>query len=178
LSVLSNRRKHLLERMIAVNAARSGLLDYTAFTMPDFADPNDVKRSRYSRARVHEAIAGAIEKLERKEILRLIINVGPRHGKSELGSKRFIPWYSGRHPEESLIFGTYNDTFAEDIGRAVRDNIKSPQHQQVFPNHRLKEGSASAKRLETVEGGILAFVGRGGSITGRGGHGLIIDDPI
>jgi len=146
--------------------------------MPDHRDPDNVALTRYQRARVHGVIADALEKLERRDILRLIINCAPRHGKSELASKRFMSWYSGRHPEESLIFGTYNDTFAEDVGRAVRGNIQSQQHSQVFPAHALKDGSAAAKRLETTMGGILAFVGRGGSITGRGGHGIIIDDPI
>ena len=72
----------------------------------------------------------------------------------------------------------YNETFAQDVGRAVRDNIMSPEHKLVFPDHELKEGSAAAQRLETGQGGMLAFVGRGGSITGRGGHGIVIDDPI
>ena len=172
------RRKQIIERLLAADNASKSLLDYTAFTMPDYRDPDNVKRSRYARARVHAVIADALEKLEQRKILRLIINCAPRHGKSELASKRFMAWYSGRHPDESLIFGTYNDTFAEDVGRAVRDNIQSQQHQQAFPHHRLKDGSAAAKRLETEQGGILAFVGRGGSITGRGGHGIIIDDPI
>lgn len=172
------RRKKILERLIRADKARDGLLDYTAFTMPDYRALDDATRTRYMKARVHQVIADALEKLERREILRLIINCAPRHGKSELASKRFMAWYSGRHPEEHLIFGTYNDTFAEDVGRAVRDNIQSNAHQQIFPEHRLKEGSAAAKRLETTAGGILAFVGRGGSITGRGGHGIIIDDPI
>lgn len=174
----AQRRKQIIQRLLAADSARDSLLDYTAFTMPDHRAPDDVTRTRYQRARVHGVIADALQKLESRQILRLIVNCAPRHGKSELASKRFMSWYSGRHPDESLIFGTYNDTFAEDVGRAVRDNIRSQQHQQVFPGHVLKDGSAAAKRLETAQGGILAFVGRGGSITGRGGHGIIIDDPI
>lgn len=172
------RRKALLLRLLAADDARGSLLDYTAFTMPDHKAPDDVTKSRYQRANVHKVIADALQKLESGEILRLIINTAPRHGKTELASKRFLSWYSGLHPEKSLIFGTYNNTFAEDIGRAVRTNIKSSQHQQTFPDHVLKEGSASASRLETSDGGILAFVGRGGTVTGRGGHGIVIDDPI
>lgn len=172
------RRRQIVQRLLAADRAADDLLDYTAFTMPDFKDPDDVNLTRYQRARVHEAIADALQKVESRQITRLIINCAPRHGKTELASKRFMSWYSGRHPEQSLIFGTYNDTYAEDVGRAVRGYIQSAQHQQIFPDHQLKEGSAAAKRLETTQGGILAFVGRGGSITGRGGHGIIIDDPI
>lgn len=101
----------------------------------------------------------------------------PTHN-TELASKKFVAWFSGRHPEKSLILGTYNEIYAGDIGRAVRDNILASEHRLVFPEHELKEGSVAAQRLETTFGGQLSFVGRGGSITGRGGHGLIIDDPI
>lgn len=174
----TERRRAIIERLIAADNARHDLLDYTAFTMPDHRNPDNVKLTRYQRAKLHQTIRDALHKLEDRQILRLIINCPPRHGKTELASKKFMAWYSGRHPDESLIFGTYNDTYAEDVGRAVRTNILSAQHAQVFPNHVLKDGSASAKRLETAQGGLLAFVGRGGSITGRGGHGIIIDDPI
>ena len=172
------RRRQIIERLLAADNARADLLDYTSFTMPDHRDPDNPKLTRYQRARVHEVIADALQKVESGQILRLIINCAPRHGKTELASKRFMSWYSGKHPEKSLIFGTYNDTYAEDVGRAVRSYIQSSQHQQTFSGHILKDGSASAKRLETASDGILAFVGRGGSITGRGGHGIIIDDPI
>ncbi len=172
------RRELIYRRLIAARQARDGVLPYTRFTMPDFGQHADPLATRYVTGPHHEVIAKGLRGLETGLHKRLIINCGPRHGKTELASKRFVSYYSGKHPDKSLIFGTYNDTFAEDNGRAVRDNIQSPEHRLIFPNHRLKEGSAASKRLETVEGGILAFVGRGGSITGRGGHGIVIDDPI
>jgi predicted phage terminase large subunit-like protein len=158
--------------------AEDELLPYVRLNMPDYTDPSPNPRTRYITGRHHEVLASRLEAVAAGTIQRLIINLGPRHGKTELGSKRFIPWFSGRFSDKSLIFGTYNETFAQDVGRAVRDNIQSPEHRLVFPDHQLKEGSASAQRLETVQGGMLAFVGRGGSITGRGGHGIVIDDPI
>lgn len=168
----------ILRRLLATDTAQSDLLDYTKFTMPDHKAPDDVRRSRYQVSRVHRVIADALHDLEARKILRLIINCAPRHGKTELASNRFMAWHAGLHPEQSLIFGTYNDTFAEDRGRAVRSILQSKAHHQVFPDFRLRSGSASVQRLETSAGGILSFVGRGGSITGRGGHGLIIDDPL
>jgi len=171
------RRRDLLLRLAAAKRAQGGLLDYTRLTMPDATDASANPRSRYITGRHHELIAKELEKLEGGENLRVIVNCGPRHGKSELG-KRFISWFSGRHPYKSLIFGTYNENFAGDNGRAVRDIIRSREHQLAFPNHKLKDGSEAAQRLQTEEGGMLAFVGRGGSITGRGGHGIVIDDPI
>ena len=172
------RRKAVLERLLNAKRARDNLLDYVRLCMPDAKDPSPNPRTRYLTGRHHEMMARKLHELESGKISRLILNLGPRHGKTELASKRFIPWFSGRYPDRSMILGTYNDTFAGDIGRAVRDNIVSSEHRLVFPEHQLKDGSTAAQRLETVQGGQLSFVGRGGSITGRGGHGLIIDDPI
>lgn len=174
----NQRRAQILRRLVAAENARDDLLAYTRLTMPDYADPGDVRRTRYITGRHHQAIANALHALDCGLSRRVIINCGPRHGKTELASKKFLAWYSARHPTQSLIFGTYNDTYAADVGRAVREYIQQPEHKLVFPHHGLKEGSAAAQRLETLQGGILAFVGRGGSITGRGGHGIVIDDPI
>jgi len=173
-----SRREAIIRRLLAIQQAQTDLLAYTSFTMPDHRDPDDARRTRYQSDRLHRTLADALQKLADKRILRLIVNCPPRHGKTEIASKRFMAWLAGQRPDEHLIFGTYNDTYAEDNGRAVRDILTSASHKQVFPTFGLKEGSASAKRLETLQSGILAFVGRGGSITGRGGHGIIIDDPI
>ena len=172
------RKAELIRRLLAARTAADELLPYVRFCMPDYADPSPNPRTRYLTGRHHELIARKLHELEQGRIRRVILNLGPRHGKTELASKRFMAWYSARHPEQSLIFGTYNDTFAADVGRAVRDNIQSPEHRFVFPKHALKEGSEASQRLETVWGGQLSFVGRGGTITGRGGHGIVIDDPI
>lgn len=173
-----DQEEAIIRRLLAAHLSHDSLLDYVRITTPDPRDPDDVRRSRYVQSRVHEAIARELYDLERRKNLRLIINCPPRHGKTELASKKFMSWYSGRHPEQHLIFGTYNETYASDVGRAVRSNIESLPHQQVFPDHFLKAGSASQTRLETVDDGMLMFVGRGGPITGRGGHGIILDDPI
>lgn len=173
-----SRRAAIIRRLLAADDARSDILAYTRLTMPDFRHASDVRYSRYHAARHHIAIARALHEIESRRTKRVIINCGPRHGKTELASKRFLAWHAGLHPDQSLIFGTYNDTYAEDNGRAVRDILQSQEHLLVFPEFRLKDGSASSKRLETHQGGLVAFVGRGGSITGRGGHGIVIDDPI
>lgn len=172
------RRAKIIRRLIAADNARTDVLEYTRLTMPDFKHPEDVRFSRYQTGRHHAAIAQALHAIEQRNALRVIINCGPRHGKTELASKRFIAWHAGLHPEQSLIFGTYNETYANDNGRAVRDIMQSPEHGLVFPDFALKDGSAASQRLETSRGGLITFVGRGGSITGRGGHGIVIDDPI
>lgn len=173
-----SRRATLIKRLLAADAAYNELLPYTRFTMPDPRDMDDPDRSIYEIVQLHRVMAEAVEKLERGEVRRLIITCPPRHGKTELATRHFMAWFMGRHPEQHLMFGTYNDTYAEENGRAVREIVQSPQHAQVFPNFGLKTGSASAKRLETLRGGVITFAGRGSTFTGRGGHGLILDDPI
>lgn len=169
-------------RLLKVKQAREHLVPFVETTMPHPADPDDPTKTRYDARQFHRAIADAFERVERGEIKRLILEVPPRHGKTELISRRGLAWCAGRNPYNSYIFGTYNQEFADDGGRAVRDIIGSPGFAQVFPNVSLKKNSAAADRMQMdiggASGGSLFFVGRGGSVTGRGGHGIIIDDPI
>lgn len=177
-AVVDQRTLKAAKRLLKVRRAREHLIDFTELTMPHPADEDDVDRSRYDAQYFHKALAAALEEVEAGRLKNLIITFPPRHGKSELTSKRFPAWFAGRNPTNSLIFGTYNQDFAEDFGRAVRDIVNSPAYGQIFPDLAFKTGSASAARLETTADGLLVFVGRGGSVTGRGGHGIIIDDPL
>jgi predicted phage terminase large subunit-like protein len=148
------------------------------FTMPDPEDPNDIDRSKYQDARHHQAIAKVIEEVERGGIQFLILTMPPRHGKSELVSRRLPAWYLGRHPDQNVVVATYNDDFAKDFGADVRGIVTSSQYKQVFPDTRLQRGGSAKDRLQTTRGGMGTFVGLGGSLTGRGAHLLVIDDVI
>jgi hypothetical protein len=75
--------------------------------------------------------------VEKGNLLRLIVTFPPRHGKSELTSRRFPAWLAGRDPYRHVIFATYNQPFAEDYGRDVRGIMDSPQYKQVFPGTTL-----------------------------------------
>jgi predicted phage terminase large subunit-like protein len=172
------RLRALLERLRVVRSAETDLITYAELMMPDPKDPDNAKKSLYRAAKHHRAIAAALEEVEKGNYKRLIITAPPRHGKTELISKLFMSWYCGRNPQNSVIFGTYNEKYATDIGRAVRAYIQHPVYNQIFPDVTLREGSEAADRLQTEQGGLLAFVGRGGTTTGRGGHLLVIDDPI
>jgi predicted phage terminase large subunit-like protein len=168
----------LLQRQQAILNARDGLMSFTKFTSPDPADPNDVSLSTYKNARHHDSIAMHLEEVENGDIGFLILTTAPRHGKSELVSRRLPAWYAGRHPDHDIVVATYNDDFAMDFGANVRAIINSPSYKQVFPDLRLRRGGNAKDRLETDKGGLITFVGRGGSLTGRGAHLLIIDDII
>lgn len=166
----------VIERQAAALAARDDLLRYAKFTMPDPEAPNDLTRSRYEAKPFHEAIARALEAVERGEIKQLIFCMPPRHGKTELATKRLAAWFSGRHPEWDVAVASYSDAMAEDFGADTRAIIHSPQHKQVFPNHKLRKGGTSKSNLQTDRGGRLFFVGRGGALTGRGMHLGLADD--
>lgn len=171
------RHARLLERLIAIKRIEAGeLLPFVTLTMPVPDDPDDVHRSLYEAAAVHRYVARPLELVAQGKLKRLIVSLPPRIGKTELVAKRFIPFYAGHNPMHSIIFGTYNDKFSMDVGRAVRDVIQHPATAQAFPNLALKTDSAAADRLETTRGGVLAFVGRGGTTTGRGADCLILDD--
>jgi predicted phage terminase large subunit-like protein len=166
------------KRLIAIKKAKNSILEFTKLTMPSPEDPDNTDLSRYSAAKHHEVISAALEEVEAGRIQRLIITMPPRHGKSELASRRFPAWFLGKDPYRHMIFATYNDEFASDFGRHVRDTMKSDVFKQAFPLCKLKAGSQASDRISTEEGGIAVFVGRGGSLTGRGADLLVIDDPI
>lgn len=171
----------LLRRTAAQSAARERLFDYIKFTMPDPDAPGDPTRSAYKAGRHHEAVCNDVQTFIEggyPGYTILIITLPPRHGKSEIVSRRLPAWYSGRYPRHNVVVGTYNDDFAADFGAEVRRIINTPQHRSVFPAHRLVRGGTAKDRLQTTDTGMLTFVGRGGSLTGRGAHCLILDDLI
>jgi predicted phage terminase large subunit-like protein len=165
-------------RMLAAMNARDGLVAFTQLMMPDPNDADNPQLSRYDPQHFHVLLAQAMEKLERGELPRLIIVMPPRHGKSQLAAWSFGAWYMGRNPFNSLILASYNEELANEAGSKVREYMLSPMYQQVFPGCHLRRGSKAVDRLQTEEGGIAAFTGVYGTITGRGGDVLIVDDPM
>lgn len=173
-------QKHIqtLERQKIILTARERFMPFVKYTQPDPERPDDPHASTYKNARHHDAIARVLEEVEKGEVRQLILCMPPRHGKSELTTRRLPAWYLGRNPKDQVVVATYSDTFAEDFGREVRGIIQSPEYKHIFNNIRLVRGSQAADRLQTVQGGQIRFVGRGGALTGRGAHCLIIDDLI
>ena len=146
-----------LDRQQIALAARDHLMTFIRFTSPDPAAPHDLSRSTYKNARHHDAIARHLEQVERGEITFLILVTAPRHGKSELVSRRLPAWYAGRHPDHDVVVATYNDDFAADFGADVRAIMTSPAYRQVFPDFKLSRGGAAKDRLQTLKGGLLSF---------------------
>lgn len=166
----------LLEYELSLQDAEADLLRFAEVTMPVRSKPDDPFASEYIAAPHHRYMADRMMDVENGNILKLIINLPPRHGKSELCTKRFAAWASGRNPSADIIIATYNETFATDFAREVRQIMKSPRFQQVFPDFEIIADSDDI--LRTSEGGNIFFVGRKSSLTGRGGDFIIVDDPV
>jgi phage terminase large subunit-like protein len=147
--------------------ARRSLLRFTEYTNP-----------LYTRAQHHAQIAAKLEAVERGEIDRLMIFMPPRHGKSELASKRFPAWCLGRDPMRQIIAASYNSDLANDFGRNVRNLVAEPEFGQVFPGVSLAPDSQAANRMNTNHGGTYVAAGVGTAVTGRGAHIALIDDPF
>lgn len=165
-------------RLEAIEKAKTDLIEFAKLMKPVTGNESDPRVSTYETAKHHVYLAEKLEKVAAGKIKRLIINMPPRSGKTELASKLFPAWYAGKYPNRSMILATYNERFSFDFGRAVRNFMKHPAFKQIFPNSKPKKGAMAANRLELAEGGLLVFCGVGGSITGRGGDCLLIDDPI
>jgi predicted phage terminase large subunit-like protein len=146
--------------------ARKSLIEFTKYTLP-----------QYIEAKHHTLIAQKLEAVERGEIDRLMINMPPRHGKSELASRRFPAWFLGRHPTKSIIAASYNSDLASDFGRQVRNIVSSGEYTPLFQTA-LAEDSRAANRWNTSQGGSYVAAGVGTAITGRGADVFLIDDPI
>ncbi len=148
-------------------AGRYSLMDFSIITNP-----------KYKPAWVHEEIAKYLEKVERGEIKRLILEVPPRFGKSQLATINFPAWYLGRHPDKEIITASYSGELAQEFGGKTRDLVSDEVYKLIFPEIVLKEDEQAKSKWKTNKGGSYISVGVGGSLTGRGANLLIIDDPI
>ena len=101
----------------------------------------------------HRIIAEKLEKVARGEIKRLIINMPPRHSKSEFASFLMPAWFLGRNPKLKIIQATHNTELAVRFGRKVRDLIDDPAYKEIFPDTNLKEDNKGAGKWQTDKGG-------------------------
>ena len=124
----------------------------------------------------HKKIADKFNKLAKGEIKRLIINMPPRHTKSEFASFLLPAWMVGRKPDLKIIQSTHTTELAIRFGRKAKTLIDSAEYQQMFKTT-LREDSQAAGKWETSQGGEYYAAGVGSAITGRGADLLIIDDP-
>lgn len=127
--------------------------------------------------RHHARMAQEFEKVVDGDNKRLIINLGPRHSKSELSSYLLPAWFLGKYPEKKVIQCSHTAELAVGFGRKVRNLVGSPAYQEIFPGVELQMDSKAAGRWNTSAGGSYFAIGVNGAVTGLGADILIIDDP-
>jgi len=159
-------KKSVSRQMIERERARRHLVD---FMMLD-------SRGQWQPAKHLTLLCNALEAVERGEVKRLMVFMPPRHGKSEVVSKKFPAWYLGRNPDREIILCSYAADLAYDFSRIVRNTLRD--HEQIFSVKLAGDAQAVGRwRLEGRRGGLTA-AGVGGSICGFGGNMLIVDDPF
>jgi len=127
--------------------------------------------------RHHAIMAKKFEAIANGTLKRLIINMPPRHTKSEFASYLLPSWFLGRYPGKKIIQCSNTADLAVGFGRKVRNLVDSEQYSTVFPDVSLRQDSKAAGRWATNQNGEYFAIGVGGTVTGKGADLLIIDDP-
>ena len=167
------RRTTLSDKAAQLETGRSRLAAQTSLI--EFAC---ALNPRYRPAPHHILIARHLEAVGRGEIDRLMIFMPPRHGKSELASRKFPAWYLGRHPERQVLAASHSAQLATSFGRHVRNLMASEEFAGIFPGVGLCPDSRAAHRMNTPQGGVYVAAGVATAITGLGADLLLIDDPV
>ena len=134
-------------------------------------------RGAWQREPHLELLCEKLEAVARGDLKRLMVFFPPRHGKSQICSKKCPPWYLRKYPDRYIMITSYSADLAFDFSRIARNTIQDEK--ELFPNIRINQQARSVKHwtLEGRLGGLIA-AGVGGPITGRGAHVAIIDDPF
>ena len=131
----------------------------------------------FIQGRHHEIIAEKLERVASGELKRLIINMAPRHTKSEFASFLFPAWMMGKNPNMKIIQATHTTELAVNFGRKGKNLLDTEEFREVFPDVKLAADSKASGRWDTNKGGMYYAVGVGSNLAGRGGDLVIIDDP-
>lgn len=127
--------------------------------------------------RHHKIMAKKFEDIANGTCKRLIVNMPPRHTKSEFASYLLPAWYLGKFPDRKIIQTSNTAELAVGFGRKVRNLVGSEQYARIFPDVTLRADSKAAGRWSTNANGDYFAIGVGGTVTGKGADLLIIDDP-
>ena len=125
----------------------------------------------------HRRLAQLFEDIANGKKKRIIVNIAPRHGKSELISYLAPAWFLGKHPHKKVIMASHTADLAVNFGRRVRNLVGSDAYKDIFPEVMLQSDSKSASRWGTNYNGEYFAIGVGGALAGRGADLFIIDDP-
>lgn len=153
-------------RAKAKEVAENDFMAYVDYVWPIFI-----------HGRHHEKMARAFERVAEGKCKRLIINMPPRHTKSEFASYLLPSWFLGKFPGKKVIQTSHTAELAVGFGRKVRNLVNSDRYKDLFPDVALQADSKAAGRWATNYAGEYFAIGVGGAVTGKGADLLIIDDP-
>jgi len=153
-------------KSITYTQARSDFMAYVKYVWPNFI-----------HGRHHEKMAAAFQRVAEGKVKRLIINMPPRHTKSEFASYLLPSWFLGMFPDKKIIQTSHTAELAVGFGRKVRNLVDSDAYKDIFPTVALQADSKAAGRWATNFAGEYFAIGVGGAVTGKGADLLIIDDP-
>ena len=155
-----------LAQLERVEACQGNFLDFVRAVWPEFIAGEH-----------HRIIAEKLERVASGELKRLIINMPPRHTKSEFASFLFPAWMVGRKPSLKIIQATHTTELAVSFGRKVKNLLEREDYLEIFPDAKLAADSKASGRWDTARGGMYYAVGVGSNLAGRGADLCIIDDP-
>lgn len=116
----------------------------------------------------HRRMADIFERVARGEAKRVIINLAPRHTKSEFASFLFPAWFLGLYPHKQVMQLSHTADLAEQFGRKVRNLVDSDAYHDIFPDTKLRKDSTAAARWNTDKNGIYQAMGVGAAVAGKG----------
>ena len=158
--------KRRLNKLNYQTEAQKKFITFVKHMWPDFIEGEH-----------HKVFAKQLENVATGKSKRLIVNMPPRHTKSEFASVFFPAWMMGLNSKLKIIQATHTTELATGFGRKCKALVHSPQFREIFPEVKISPESQAAGRWNTVEGGEYFAAGVGAAITGRGADLLIIDDP-
>jgi predicted phage terminase large subunit-like protein len=154
------------DNFLTQEVGKLSFLDFVKHVYPGYkVGPHHLKL-----AQIFEDIAAGKKK-------RVIVNIAPRHGKSELISYLAPAWFLGKYPQKKIIMASHTADLAVNFGRRVRNLVGSESYRDIFPQIELQSDSKSASRWGTNFNGEYFAIGVGGALAGRGADLFIIDDP-
>jgi predicted phage terminase large subunit-like protein len=154
------------QREVTQKNGKANFLDFIKHVYPD-----------YKVGAHHARLAKLFEEIAEGKRKRVIVNIAPRHGKSELISYLAPAWFLGNQPAKKVIMASHTADLAVNFGRRVRNLVGSDAYKDIFPDIELQADSKSASRWGTNYNGEYFAIGVGGALAGRGADLFIIDDP-
>ena len=143
------------------------------------------KKTFMEIAPFHHEICSTLERVVLGDITRLVINIPPRSGKTEIAVKSFIAWCMGNFPSSQFIHASYSKTLASSNTSEIREIMRNEAFSDVFGQVKFRSDTNARDHFRTMDGGHVYATGAEGSITGFGaghmadgfGGAVVIDDP-